>query len=410
MTMLHWRILYFIILALPLIDILTMLTVDAFISFGAFFRLLLIVVLFFYVSQYLFRERKGYFIFFTLAILSVAMTFTLNYFVKEPFYLFSELQFYMKTIYLLLLIFYLIVVSDLLKREVATTEQEERFYIATNVNGSIVSLLYWVAVISGTSLKSYPNDKAGYSGWYFAANELSVIIVILFAFALYQLWQRQTWPTVLLPFLLLCIAPLIGTKTAFFGVSLIALLFLLFYVRKLQVKVLLYALPLALFYFFFLYNSPIMYNLQPERFSEEDKELLHLSNEQQDLLSSRDTYVEAMKADFHAATVLRKLFGLGYAADYKTEPKMAEMDFYDLFFSYGIIGTVLLLIPFVLLFLRMLTSQPSDMYILLFFTFLLCIGVAYFVGHVLFAPAVSSYVALLVFSLLLEKKKAMHAS
>lgn len=409
MSTLHWRLLLIIIVSLPFIDVLTMLTESFTVSFGAFFRMGFIVILFFYLANYFFTKSKWMFLLFFLSMFVVTMTFVLNYSLKDPFYFYDEIQFTMKTIFMLLIIFYLFVVNDAINERKLDEQQYERFYQAVNLNGSFVSLLYWIAVFSGTSLRSYPNDNAGLSGWYFAANELSVIVLILFTFALQQLMKVQSWQTVFLPFLLLFIAPMIGTKTAFFGTSLIAILFLIFFVRNLSVKVLLYLVPLTIFYFVILYNSAIMYNLQPEKFSSEDRKLLIEQQANNSLLSSRDMYAMQLKNDFVHASLLRKLFGLGYAGDYKAAPKMAEMDFYDLFFSYGIIGTIVILIPIVLLLIRAISIQLKDTYILFMFTLMLCLGVSFFVGHVLFAPAVMSYVALLMIGLMIEKERKKHA-
>ena len=49
----------------------------------------------------------------------------------------------------------------------------------------------------------------------------------------------------------------------------------------------------------------------------------------------------------------QKLLGMGYAGNFKyneqkqPDPKLIEMDFHDWFYDFGIIGFVLLMIPFI---------------------------------------------------------------
>src|SRR5699024_5169954 len=114
------------------------------------------------------------------------------------------------------------------------------------------------------------------------------------------------------------------------------------------------------------------------------------------VLSSRDIYFYATYEDFKQSSTVRKLFGIGYAGNYVTEPKLIEMDFFDLFFSYGYIGSLLLIIPLVILVRKLFVLNSSITYILLQLTLLLSVGIAFLAGHVLFAPAVMTYVTILL--------------
>ena len=41
----------------------------------------------------------------------------------------------------------------------------------------------------------------------------------------------------------------------------------------------------------------------------------------------------------------QKLFGMGYASNYSDQPKTIEIDYLDLFFSTGILGSILYFLP-----------------------------------------------------------------
>src|SRR5699024_7093736 len=129
----------------------------------------------------------------------------------------------------------------------------------------------------------------------------------------------------------------------------------------------------------------------------------------QKILSSRHLYLQETKDDFIEADILRNAFGLGYAGDYEQEPKIIEMDFFDLFFSYGIIGTVLLLLPLVYVTVKVFPLKLTMANTILLFTLSLCFGVAFLAGHVLFAPAVMTYVAITYTALGLVDKVKLHS-
>src|SRR5699024_3275158 len=111
----------------------------------------------------------------------------------------------------------------------------------------------------------------------------------------------------------------------------------------------------------------------------------------------RDLYVSEIAQDFYHAPLLRKLFGLGLAGDYGRYPKMIEMDFFELFFSFGIIGSFVLLLPLLtvvgFLFTRISLARKNWA---LLVSLSLSVLVAASAGHVLFAPSVMSYVVITI--------------
>src|SRR5699024_6034369 len=121
------------------------------------------------------------------------------------------------------------------------------------------------------------------------------------------------------------------------------------------------------------------------------------------LLSSRDVYLQVIKDDFKKAKRIRKAFGIGYAGDYSTDPKLIEMDFFDMFFSYGMIGTLFLLIPLLYLFKKIIAYPIYIEKVILLFTLCLCFGIAFLAGHVIFAPSVMTYLSILFLAIGLNK-------
>ena len=86
----------------------------------------------------------------------------------------------------------------------------------------------------------------------------------------------------------------------------------------------------------------------------------------------------------------QKLLGMGYAGNFKyneqkqPDPKLIEMDFHDWFYDFGIIGFVLLMIPFIYYGLRILLAFATRFkdifnikYGMISASLLLALGIAY---------------------------------
>lgn len=132
------------------------------------------------------------------------------------------------------------------------------------------------------------------------------------------------------------------------------------------------------------------------------------------LLSARNLYFAELYQDYTNADIVQKTFGMGYAGNYTDmeDRKLIEMDFFDLFFSYGILGFTLILLPFLFiigLFVKLLFQvpgrllHPENLLILLSIGF--GTGIAFIAGHVLYAPAVSIYLAVAMSLLIINMLK-----
>lgn len=369
-----------IIVLLPVIDIATSFTTDKSFSVGIIVRMGMLTVIFAIFIKNFTRQQLPILI----LLSSIILTFGINFSLKEPFHFFTESQFLFKTLYLIMIIY--------LVGQLITTKRTRKSVLVkgSTYTAMIVGITFWLAVITGTANNSYAYTKVGTAGWYFAANELSVIALILLALSLVATQVGHTQHGALGGLLIASILPMIGTKTALFGGILIVTTFTITSIlwRKNIHTTLVLTLVLGT-----LLTSGMIQGKSESTATEQ------VSNEPtttENLLSSRDIYFKNTREDYQKASILRKLFGLGYAGDYKTAPKTIEMDVYDFFFSYGIIGLLSALFPSIMILRKLLPPQRSPSYFLLIFTFLLVSGIAFTAGHVLFAPAVMSYVAILL--------------
>ena len=408
----NYNLLFILLIIQPIIDLITSLMTkhsDSSISIGALSRTLMMVILFIYILQYVWIKKHSLFWMFIGSYTCITLTLIINFMFKEPFILYEELNFILKTSYYLVMVFIVII---LINKQLLN---QSFIFRATNTITMIIGISYWSAIISGTSINSYTYGESGYSGWFYSANELSVITIILFGMSMAQFSFKKT-PSSWISFILtLSMLPMIGTKTAFYGGMLIICIFTAYLLIKCNVHLFrekshLIFLGMIILFLYSTPYSPVFTNTeqldihikQEHRKTVESTEVQN-STLMTKLLSSRDVYLQVIKDDFKKAKRIRKAFGIGYAGDYSTDPKLIEMDFFDMFFSYGMIGTLFLLIPLLYLFKKIIAYPIYIEKVILLFTLCLCFGIAFLAGHVIFAPSVMTYLSILFLAIGLNK-------
>lgn len=379
-----------------------------------------------------------------LAILLLA-NLLLNMQVKDPFYLFQELKFFNKVIYFHIIFLGLIMVyKELKERNYDITGNTTKYFW---ISGLIIGIIFVVAQITGTSLSNYEYTKIGFSGWFYAGNEIGgIMAIVLPIMALYAIQRtdsiRNPWAWI--PFCILAFGMImLGTKVGYGGIVIVllsvmfgSLIMLLMKDRSTTVisnlwisviltVVLAIATPFTpifgnMFAHFDLLG--IDFEDQPEPNTEltieEQEEEDRITNEQvQNLVfSSREKYEAAMRQEFLNAPLSQQLLGMGFAGNYDPvesgeSPKMIEMDFHDWFYSFGWLGFIYLMAPlvwfsgrFVFRFVSNIKTYFTYFNVLYGVAFLLGIGIAYTAGHVLTAPAVSIYLAAILAMLSVKEK------
>src|SRR5690625_1626033 len=322
----------------------------------------------------------------------IGLSFIIQLIMKDPFFMLAELQFYMKAAYFVTLLYtvlFLRVDTWLTQRDIA-----EIIHIIT----LIIGITYWTAILTNSSLASYAYHNAGYAGWVFSANELSVIMIVLIALTLAINDKRQTVASFIIFLLTLSVAPFIGTKTASYGAIIVLLGYISLLIWYKQFRRTVPIVSLLIIFGLIIPYTPFGHNMFPaDETANNERQTIETEHLAASLLSSRDHYLQETKIQFNESNFLQRLIGLGYGGHYETAPKLIEMDFHDLFFSFGYIGTVVLLIPLILVTIQLIQwRQPSVQYKLLFGVYVLFLSISYVAGHVLFAPAVMNYIALLI--------------
>ncbi len=282
------------------------------------------------------------------------------------------------------------------------------------------------ATLTGTALPSYHYPgKAGVSGWYFSANEVSAALALTFPVALARALaappSTRTWQNLerWFPIWLVCFGLLaLGTKTAYLaGAAALLMVPMARFVRARQWRrrlpqagrAWLYAATLV-FYLGATPWSPVAANthahiawihplVHPGATGEGD--IAQVADVDELVYSSRDVYLAQALALFSRDPLVQKVFGAGFAGNYEQRPKLVEMDFHDAWFSFGGIGFVLWVLPLTVLLGIAIYRQVRVVHRLpaaapYWLSVSLGLAVAGLAGHVLTAPAVSIYLAALL--------------
>lgn len=429
------NIILIFLLAQPFLDLMTSLSVRytslEVLSLGVVVRTVFMVGLGLYVllekdkSSYIY---KVYYIFVGLYLLTFLVNIALD---GEGYLLISEVKSLIKTFY------FPIVLSAL------WYINKKENLIEHNVVLKLILLQYlvviFIATITGTSYNSY---RVGYGsvGWFFAANEKGAIISILLPVLFLPLISKKWGKKNMVLFALLIFSVFyVGTKVPpmsfilfFAGMALVTFFGVILRNKKVlstfsKVAGVTLVLSLA-----FSIQSPLIKNLDSsyghffegpsnilvgEQSEEEIEKEITDKEIEQAILSSRNLYRDSVKESFSKADSIDKMIGIGYYIvdeEGETSNKLIEMDFHDIYYRHGYIGSIIYFLPLIYMAVFLLgrffkdPKKNMSRYDVVSFCYSIVIGllVGAVTGHVLTSPAVSIYIAVSIIVLysLLEKR------
>ncbi len=444
----------------PLIDVMTtasIIFIDLPITIGVVIRLAYLGAMAAWIVYAATKSKRAklYLLYLSGFALLVVINFVTNMAVKEPFFAGEELTFYTKVVYFHVLFFgFLLLIEALAKNGSDTKKQLVNYFL---IASGTISAVFVIAQLTGTSLANYARSKEGWTGWFYAGNEIGAAMAILLPItALYAVNKTTSIKGIVhwLPFVFLSLSMLaLGTKVGYGGILIVLLsvlvgsVIMLLWKKKNEEKqiikanalvslILLGALTFTtpftpvfgnMFAHFDILGisfekPPIVYDKFGDVIEEPDGENTGISAEQFEKLvfSSREQYAANYKEQFSEAPLIQKLFGMGYAGNYEQPErhkplKMIEMDFHDWFYAFGIIGFFYMMAPIIYFaskyiwhFITNFKTSFSYFGILTGVAFLIGIGISFTAGHVLTAPSVSIYLAFL-FAVLIVLSRDEHS-
>lgn len=435
----------------PIIDVLTtasLLFIDLPLTLGVIIRLAYLAIMAIWIVNESRKSKRArlYLLYLSGLAVFVIINFIVGYTVKEPFYMMQELTYYTKVVYFHVLLFGFILLLESMKKEDGSDNARQliNYFLIASLT---ISVVFIIAHLTGTSMSNYARSKEGWTGWFYAGNEIGASMSMLLPItALFAVYKTTTTRKLLhwLPFVLLSVAMLgIGTKVGYGGI-LIVLLSIFFgsllllittkeYPARQRVKansfislILLIALIVTtpftpVFGNMYAHLDILGISLEkppveldddgneiPPEDTDDEEPLISGEQFENLVFSSRETYKANYVEQFKDAPISQKLFGMGFAGNYDAPAphkplKMIEMDFHDWFFSFGILGFIYMVAPIIwfagsfIVKLVMNFKQNFNYFsILTGISFLVGIGISYTAGHVLTAPSVSIWLAFLL--------------
>lgn len=404
-------ILSIFILLQPILDLITGICLHVLninLTFGIFIKVLFILLLM-VIALFIYKKKK-LLIPYSL-ILLYGFFYTLGMILYKDSSLFKEIQNLVKTFYFPVLLITLYSIKDEIRISKMTLFASLFTYL----------ICIFVPTFLGVGYKTYEITKAGTLGFYNSANEISGIISILTPIIFIVFMdEKSTLKKVLITLIYLVVILMMGTKTPLLSLF-ITIFFTICYltvksIKRKDYKPILYTfigLTISLIALIIVIPKTNFYKniethlnyLKLDNVFEvfEDEELIdHF------IFSQRLTFLHNKAKIYNRADTYEKLFGIGYINNNKTT-KMIEMDYFDIFYSHGIIGFLLyfiIVIPILVNILRNKDKINFEKY-MLYVSLLLIVFLSFFTGHIITAPSVSLIAVIIILSLDKQKKKRL---
>lgn len=251
------------------------------------------------------------------------------------------------------------------------TSSTLKYNFVFNIN-FIVIILNIILSIIGVGYYAY-NEGIGFTGFFFAPNELSFLVLILCSHFLYEVNLRKPKYFILIFISFLIISVLLAMKVVIIGVFIVGLF--IFFRRAITLKkitvvsiILLVVLSVLVKYSFLLES---FINMLEYRYNASD-------NWMNFILSNRDSYL-IEKVDLYInSSFFVLLFGI-------ENTFTVEMDLFDVLFNFGLIGFIIiyLFFAYVTVSLKKKQNKSDSRFFLL--VNLLVVITSLFVGHFVFS-------------------------
>ena len=237
--------------------------------------------------------------------------------------------------------------------------------------------------------------KTGFKGLFNSINEFSAIIITLLPLSLNYFKKRKKYIHCIITIILMIIVSMLtGTKVILGGV-LITLIYFLYhpliqFIKKqntLKKATILFIIIASTIGGFFLIKNTTAYKnaiIQAKFFKV--KNIFSIKGINKVVFNNRFSFIPTNQKDFNHSTIYEKLLGLKY----NDSRKDVEIDFFDIFYKYGIIGI------FIVTIILIYYGYKSKLKGVYFLTFILLILISETSGHVLICPAVSLYFGVII--------------
>ena len=434
------KIIIFYILIQPILDVATSLCleyINPYLTLGIFIRTIFMGAIIIYsLIKSNKRNRIKSFIYYALVGIYMCTFLLVSYMQNGTNMILAQIKGLVRAFYfpLVLTALYNLVNSNNIKIE-------NKYFIWALAEYCLIIL---IAKLTGIA---YPTYRYGFNlgtvGLFYAANETGAILSILSpVLAIELLKNNKTNIINIITSILLIFSILeMGTKVPLIAFIILFLLFFIICVikiftqeeKKKYIYKVLFSIVIFLFIVFTIGYSPVGKNLEsnygiefidisfnrPSITEEKPKtEEPNVDSEDEktveidvtDIVSGRNELLKKNLERYTKSNMPEKIFGNGYLTYRNNElqtNKLVEIDYFDIFFSHGAVGALLLFAPLVFILIklaiktikRLIGVIKDEEAFIYWYAIGIGLGITLAAGHVLTAPAVSIYMILLLLNL-----------
>lgn len=272
---------------------------------------------------------------------------------------------------------------------------------------AIITIIFFLALITNTSFYSYDELRGGVSGWFNSANELGALLCLFFPISIHNAFHNPERK--ILDFFLFIASGLmlilVGTKTGLLGFGLTILCYLIYRIVSIKTSKIDYRFIIVLVYLIlplFIWNNlPAVYNLKYKVITNDMTEM-NKENINNIVFSGREEFLKIIKNDRKNINTWQILFGKPCLVS--DTILIVERDFIDIYYMFGIVGLAIFSSAFFILIMKILLLFIKHFNVILInrkavfciTSMILSLAIAYISGHVLLSPSVSTYFCLII--------------
>lgn len=394
------KLLTIFILLQPVLDLITGVCVNLLninITLGIIIRILFLGLLM-YTTVFIYKKKFSLYTYLALAIYSIL--YLIGIIIYKDGVVFYELQGLLKAIYFPIVLISLYDLKDEYQISKQTLFKTLFIYL----------VLILIPNALGLGFESYKITKSGSLGFFNAANEISGIISLLtpIMFLIIKDLKNKILKVVYALIYLIVILT-IGTKTPLLTLLItIAFTYLYYMIHCIKKKT---YKPLAITGIAIVVAlSSLLLILPKTNFYKNIK--VHLDYLEVDnvfeifqeyelvdhfIFSQRLTFLDNKSIDYIESSTYEKIFGIGYT-EKGEQTKLIEMDYFDIFFSHGIVGAIIIIGIYLYILYKVLSTDRKidfENYMVKLSIFLILL-LSFFTGHIITAPAVSIIAVILI--------------
>ena len=403
------KIVSIFILLQPILDLITGLCVnllDFNITIGIIIRILFLALIM-YVTTFVFKKKLSLWIY--ISIIFYSIFYLIGIFIYKDGSYFAEIQGLVKAFYFPILLISLYEIRNEIK--------------VSNLTLVITLFTYLMCIFIPSLLnigfKTYQIAKIGTLGFYNSANEISGIISLLTPIMFILILGKNKYlikGLMLLVYLIVIL--MMGTKTPLLSLCITLGSIFIYYmyhcIKKKTYKPIIYSVILILVGFaslvLVLPKTNFYKNIEIHLDYLEVDNVFEVFTEYElvdhFIFSQRLTFLENKNDLYLKSSAYEKIFGIGYTHKNKVT-KAIEMDYFDIFYSHGIIGFALYFGIYLYVLSQIFKVKQKTTYTrcMQLVALLLILVLSMFTGHIITGPAVSLIAAILIIMLAKRNKK-----